>query len=690
MILSIGMMVKNEGMYLEKCLGALKPILESIDSELIIVDTGSTDRTVEIAQKFTNKVYFHKWNNNFSEMRNIVLNYCSGEWFFYIDGDEIMESCEDIIHFFKSRQYKNYSTAAIYIKNLTNLEKLDRYSIFTANRLFKKDADFKFLGAIHNQPLWKNPVKYLKAYCLHYGYISTDKELMERKFQRTATILRQELEKDPANIYYMYQLSVSLSMHNDFREATEQIQKTYDYINKENIDITQYFYVLPQLCLCYINEKRYKETEKYAIECLNYKEDYIDALFYWGYSQLMLEKHEGAINSFEKYEKLVENYDSLIKDIATVYYTIGRINDVYYYLYVLHSKFKNNDKAVYYISKIKDNSYDVNKEIVEFSIKNKMYDKLLEYSTKLINEEKYDESEELYLWIESQKLEIDNDENNELTELFSKDSTSYGKLNNIRIKYINRDIDLIESIQDLLLTIKIEEIKDYYGDLLYYLLKYKKDISKIVISVTNGLINDFINYMSIKYSDLCDVIYDYMEIYGDYDDFVSIRINKELCRYAILLNKLEKEKFQEIFSSYLHIGVKYVELVYTPFILENERYQESRNEEEGFFILMRKAKQVEDTDKKLYLKYLRKALDVYPYMKDGVELILEIIKNEDNPSNNEFERYKVQVKNTIKKLINTEELEKAKAIIKEYEEIIKNDMEITLFKSEIAIKQINE
>ncbi len=46
MLLSIGMMVKNEEKYLEECLQGLKPILDEVDSELIIVDTGSTDRTV--------------------------------------------------------------------------------------------------------------------------------------------------------------------------------------------------------------------------------------------------------------------------------------------------------------------------------------------------------------------------------------------------------------------------------------------------------------------------------------------------------------------------------------------------------------------------------------------------------------------------------------------------------------------
>lgn len=57
MLLTIGMMVKNEEKYLERCLQALSPIVDVLDAELVIVDTGSEDRTVEIARKYTDNIY---------------------------------------------------------------------------------------------------------------------------------------------------------------------------------------------------------------------------------------------------------------------------------------------------------------------------------------------------------------------------------------------------------------------------------------------------------------------------------------------------------------------------------------------------------------------------------------------------------------------------------------------------------
>ena len=69
------MIVKNEEKFLAQC---LKSIKDAVD-EIIIVDTGSTDRTVEIAQSFGAKVYHHPWRS-FSEARNHSLSYATCDW----------------------------------------------------------------------------------------------------------------------------------------------------------------------------------------------------------------------------------------------------------------------------------------------------------------------------------------------------------------------------------------------------------------------------------------------------------------------------------------------------------------------------------------------------------------------------------------------------------------------------------
>ena len=122
-ILSVGMIVKNEEKHLEKCLSALKKLLDNVPSELIIVDTGSTDKTKEIALKYTDKVYDFEWINDFSAARNYGLEKAVGEWFMFIDADEYLdENCEEMIKFFNMPEVRaKYNSASFYLKNYGSL-----------------------------------------------------------------------------------------------------------------------------------------------------------------------------------------------------------------------------------------------------------------------------------------------------------------------------------------------------------------------------------------------------------------------------------------------------------------------------------------------------------------------------------------------------------------------------------------
>ncbi|AGY77269.1 tetratricopeptide repeat-containing glycosyltransferase [Clostridium autoethanogenum] len=688
MLLSIGMMVKNEEKYLDKCLSAIVPVINNLDSELIIVDTGSTDKTVEIAKKYTDKVYFHKWNNNFSEIRNVVLSYCIGDWFFYVDGDEILEECESLINFFKSQEYKNYDSAAIYIKNISDLNDETNYSIFSALRLFKKDNDFKFVNAVHNQPLYKEPIKILSTKCKHYGYISSDKELMERKYKRTATILKDELKKNPENVYYLNQLSVSYGMHKEYNKAVRCIQKAYDCIVKKNEDIKKYMYVYTQLCLSYFSIQDYLRVEKYAKEALNYDDGLIDMYYCLGISSMILKKNKQAIFSLEKYLELYKKYYTSDKDISVIDYTLGRVNEVYYSLYLLNMRLKDYGSAKEYLLSISDDKHSIPQNIVKLCIIAKKYNLMKDYEKELFIKQKNEDIKELYIALEKEKLKMVFEKTNKFTEMFSQGNTSYNLLNTIRLSYENdKNIDL-DLINAFLEKIDISREPFYFGDLIYYMIYGKDDISTKLGKLSFGKINEFLEFLTKKYDDFSECVYKYILEFGYKDDFYSVKINKELCRYLILLDKLEKHNLEYIYNCYIGIGIKYIESVYSNFVIENEYWTETRTEEESFFVYMRKAWQYKSIDDENYIKYLRMALDIYPYMKNLIDYLLNKEKENVLGINNDFEDDKVKVKSTIKALIENNKFDEADKIIQEYEEIVRNDMEIVFLKSEIALKKL--
>ena len=200
MILSIGMIVKNEEKYLEQCLTALQPILDELDSELIITDTGSTDRTVEIARKFTDNILHFDWINDFAAARNTTLEKAQGEWYMFIDADEIAVDCAGLIKFFKSGEYKKFNSGAYIQRSFTNESDKESHIDFRVMRVVKREADTKFESPIHEYltPFYR-PIKYLDFVVLHYGYLyvgaSGQTELAKEKSRRNLELLLDHLDK---------------------------------------------------------------------------------------------------------------------------------------------------------------------------------------------------------------------------------------------------------------------------------------------------------------------------------------------------------------------------------------------------------------------------------------------------------------------------------------------------------------
>lgn len=157
MEISICMMVKDEEKNLDRCLKSIKPLVDNDIAELIVVDTGSKDNTIKIAKNYTNKVYFHSWNNDFSSMRNITISYAKGKWIFIIDADEELENPYELIKAFEQKDIDNYNTIIINVKSLTQPNNKNQYTANASPRLFKNDGDFKYEGAVHNQPIFKMP-----------------------------------------------------------------------------------------------------------------------------------------------------------------------------------------------------------------------------------------------------------------------------------------------------------------------------------------------------------------------------------------------------------------------------------------------------------------------------------------------------------------------------------------------------
>ena len=93
-LLSIGVIFKNDVRSIERCLKCLQPLREVVPCELVMADTGSTDGSRKIAERYADILIDFPWIDDFSAARNAVMDRCSGEWYFSVDTDEYLR--EDI------------------------------------------------------------------------------------------------------------------------------------------------------------------------------------------------------------------------------------------------------------------------------------------------------------------------------------------------------------------------------------------------------------------------------------------------------------------------------------------------------------------------------------------------------------------------------------------------------------------
>lgn len=219
--ISCCMIVKDEEAFLAQCLESIK---DHVD-EIVIVDTGSTDSTPEIARRYTEKVYFHPWENSFSKARNHSLSYATKDWIFIIDADE--ELLPDSGPLLRDSIINAGGADALLVNIISVYAKGKKAARHNLERICRNNGAIRFEGIVHNQLVGAKGTKSSKVELKHYGYDLGEKKRNE-KFLRTAGLLKKAIEEDPGNPlphHYLGASYLSLGMHDDcIRESLLAIE----------------------------------------------------------------------------------------------------------------------------------------------------------------------------------------------------------------------------------------------------------------------------------------------------------------------------------------------------------------------------------------------------------------------------------------------------------------------------------
>jgi len=330
--LSVCMIVKNEEQYLEQCLESIKNLVD----EIIIVDTGSTDRTKEIANKYADKVYDFVWNNDFAEARNFSLSKASGDWIIILDADESIseKDCNEIRKAINSDECDAYNfILRTYTNEIGqanwNSSKDDSYSeskcapgfrTDTILRLFKRGYFFegKIHETVHNSIKQKRGKVFSSDIVIHHFGESKQKDFKNKKKAIYKELLIKRLTEehpDKPRHFILYELSSELIQEGKFFEAIGHLEESL--ILKED---ERYLLTLGGL---YLKLKNYTKAEQVLIK-LNKISPSEDSYNNLGVLYSETKEYNKSIRKFEKAIELNPNSADANYNLGIVYQKIGK------------------------------------------------------------------------------------------------------------------------------------------------------------------------------------------------------------------------------------------------------------------------------------------------------------------------------------------------------------------------------
>lgn len=237
------MIVKDEEKYLGRCLDSVKGIAD----EIIIADTGSTDRTKEIAGKYTYKIFDFKWADDFAAARNFSISKATGDWILVLDADEVVDgaSAKKIRNFMESgadgaiitkKEYRKSERWAGFIPSGKNDALARGYLGFTATptlSIFRRRKEIFFEGQVHEtvgKSISSAGLKIADAkdiFIHHYKEDKGDENFRQRQLSYMA-ILKKMIEKNPGDARAHYKLAgIYNAILNDKKKALEHIKHAY-------------------------------------------------------------------------------------------------------------------------------------------------------------------------------------------------------------------------------------------------------------------------------------------------------------------------------------------------------------------------------------------------------------------------------------------------------------------------------
>lgn len=358
MNISSCLIVKNEADNIVRSLESIKKIAD----EIIVVDTGSTDNTVEIAQSFGAKVFFYEWDNNFSNAKNFALDKATGDWIIFLDADEYFgDNAKKKLRFVLKHISPNKNIDALLCK-LINID-VQFGRIISENpaiRVFRGKTGIRYEGSIHEQPLKHGKtlnaanITDVSLIIYHTGYSHA---VLPEKIKRNLKILEQDIKDNKiTNLTYYYMSQSHYSLKN-YEETIKYARLSLAEPDMKNTIMAYLPYVLLVKGMLELKDRySFEEIEKYIDEAIAHYPTHPEIWYILALAKKAQNQIPEAIESYRKAIEYNKNYKLLLNNGFP-----GNLESVYYDLAVLSSSLGDHINALeYYFEALKINkrNYD--------------------------------------------------------------------------------------------------------------------------------------------------------------------------------------------------------------------------------------------------------------------------------------------------------------------------------------------
>jgi tetratricopeptide (TPR) repeat protein len=305
------MIVKDEEDMLGRCLESIRDWVH----EIVIVDTGSSDRTVEIAESYGARVFHQPWEGNFSKHRNYSIEQATGDWIFIIDADE--QFCvRDTAKLIPSLNDDRFKVLSINVTNVYGAN--DEREVFLPSpRFFRRDLNLRYEGIVHNQLIVPDEIQVARVDVglKHYGY-DLSPEKMAQKTERSKKLLENQLAYNPDDAFALFNYAQLLRSQTD--RPVAEYADTIIRCAAQAASLTDpsdprerhiHLMALDQLAWTHFFAGNPERALNYCRRALRLKPDYLDPLLLLAHISFKKRQYEEAEAQYRRYLDVQAKYD---------------------------------------------------------------------------------------------------------------------------------------------------------------------------------------------------------------------------------------------------------------------------------------------------------------------------------------------------------------------------------------------